>query len=253
MNEDFFIILIGTTAMAAMAIAIILFAYFYQKKINAKQLELQQINDMLKASELDATYRYLEGQTTEKNRISAELHDQIGSQLMVLKLKINEKLKGKEDSELNHTIDYLLNDVRRISHDLAKGMFSSTNLVQTLQNYFKGIEENSILKIEYNFHEIHQIHNDSLGKNIYNILQELLHNTLKYAQATTATIEINYFEGDYLNLLYMDNGRGFDSAIKVEGIGLRNIKNRIEQFNGQFYINSAIGKGMEVNIEIPLK
>lgn len=254
MNEDAIIILIGTIGMASMAIAIILFAYFYQKKINAKHMELRQINDMLQATELNATYRYLEGQTTEKNRISAELHDQIGSQLMVLKLKVNEKLKGEsEKGEIDKTIDYLLNDVRRISHDLAKGMFSGTNLVQTMQNYFIGIEENSNLKIESNFHKIHKIHNDQLGKNIYNIIQELLHNTLKYAQAKLATIEINYFENDYLNIIYTDNGKGFDSSTNTEGIGLNNIKARVEQHNGQFFLNSNLGKGMEVNIEIPLK
>lgn len=255
MNEDAIILLIGTVGMAGMAIAIIVFAYFYQKKINAKQLELQQINDMLKASELDATYRYLEGQTTEKNRIAAELHDQIGSQLMILKLKVNENLKEKGNEELGHTIDYLLNDVRRISHDLSKGMFSGNNLIQTLQNYFEGIEENSDLKIHKNFHQLHQVYNDQLGKNIYNIVQELLHNTLKYAQASIASIEINYFEHDYLNVIYSDNGKGFEQTKTtegIEGIGIKNIKRRVELHNGQFYLNSAPGKGIEVNIEIPL-
>ncbi|MGK7389426.1 MAG: sensor histidine kinase [Candidatus Cyclobacteriaceae bacterium M2_1C_046] len=252
MNEDAIILLIGTIGMAGMAVAIILFAYFYQKKINAKKLELQQINDMLKASELDATYRYLEGQTTEKNRIAAELHDQIGSQLMILKLKVNESIKGKENEELGFTIDYLLNDVRRISHDLSKGMFSGNNLIQTLQDYFQGIESNSKLKIRKNFHQLHQIHNDQLGKNVYNIVQELLHNTLKYAQASIATIEINYFERDYLNLIYSDDGKGFEQNKSTEGIGIKNIKRRVELHNGQFYLNSATGKGIEVNIEIPL-
>jgi signal transduction histidine kinase len=90
--------------------------------------------------------------------------------------------------------------------------------------------------------------------NIYRIIQEILHNTIKHAQASLLIIKI-VAEGDRLLLMTADNGQGFDYFSKVKdnpGLGLRNLQSRTEVMGGEFTCQSEPGKGTSFTIEIPL-
>ena len=91
---------------------------------------------------------------------------------------------------------------------------------------------------------------EDLKLNIYRIVQEQINNILKYAEASNATISINEINGEiYVSIL--DNGKGFEPLLKRKGIGISNIINRIESYNGDVTIESSPGKGCKLEIRIP--
>ena len=91
---------------------------------------------------------------------------------------------------------------------------------------------------------------EDLKLNIYRIVQEQINNILKYADATQATISINQASGNVF-VSIIDNGKGFDTLLKRKGIGIANIINRIESYNGEVTIESSPGKGCKLEIRIP--
>ena len=87
--------------------------------------------------------------------------------------------------------------------------------------------------------------------NLYRIIQEASHNSNKYAQATIVIISLILDENN-ICLSITDNGKGFDIDADVEGIGLKNIKHRVESLNGKFVIQSINNKSTSINIAIPV-
>ncbi len=88
--------------------------------------------------------------------------------------------------------------------------------------------------------------------NLYRVVQELVSNTIKYSGATKITLQIGQQE-DELNLMYEDNGKGFDLSKVKRGMGLDNIENRVKRLSGNLHIDSTPGYGMTVIIEIPIE
>ena len=108
---------------------------------------------------------------------------------------------------------------------------------------------------------IHIDHDENIGRlqqeteiNIFRIIQELLNNIIKYAEATEVHIQF-IREDNYLSLLIEDNGKGFDKNLLAtsKGNGWHNIQSRLELIQGTIEIDSQPGNGTVVHIEVPLK
>jgi len=82
-------------------------------------------------------------------------------------------------------------------------------------------------------------------------LQELVNNTLKYAEAKCITISIKAGRNKVLTIIVADDGKGFDVSSKRSGIGISNIMNRVESFDGNLKMESTPGKGCRTTIAIP--
>jgi len=93
--------------------------------------------------------------------------------------------------------------------------------------------------------------NGDIQINLYRILQEQMKNIVKYAEATEIEITIKK-STNAIKMRVYDNGKGFNVKSAKKGIGLSNIRKRAESFSGKFAINSSIGKGCEIIVEIPL-
>ena len=91
---------------------------------------------------------------------------------------------------------------------------------------------------------------DELLADAYRIVQELINNILKHAEATRAEVQLTKHE-DHLNIVINDNGKGFQKT-KKQGIGLRNIRERLQKVQGVLDIDSGSGSGTSVTIDIPL-
>lgn len=85
---------------------------------------------------------------------------------------------------------------------------------------------------------------------MFSIFQELTTNTLKYADADTIDIQLDLLNS-CIFFMYEDNGKGFDVSVTTLGIGLTNIKNRVNDYDGTLHIDSKINRGTSINIEIP--
>ena len=216
-----------------------------------------------KNKEIELLKAFIEGEENEQKRIAAELHDGVGQLLIAANIHISVyqsdiKNTPKEENELLLTniktlISEALTETRNISHNLSSSLLEEKNLNTIINEMIEKINQNKKLNIKF-------IHYNSIKKiewnikiNIYRILQELISNILKYANATTITIQLKKQPNKTLILSVEDNGIGFDkNKIKKNGIGLKNIASRVKALNGCLIIGSTIGEGTTIFIGIPL-
>jgi signal transduction histidine kinase len=123
-------------------------------------------------------------------------------------------------------------------NDMIQGLICDFEKSQAIQTVFK-----------YNFRE--KLISDELKLNIYRTIQEQLNNIAKHAEAKQVAVSIQTDKG-FINIIVEDDGKGFDINSKRKGIGISNILNRVESFNGQVTINSSPGNGCKISFEIPL-
>ncbi|MEQ9297659.1 MAG: ATP-binding protein [Cyclobacteriaceae bacterium] len=254
MSDSSIVVILGTTGMLFMAVSIIIFVFLYQRKVTRKELELRKTQQMLSDLEISATYSFLEGQQKEQQRIAADLHDSIGSQLGLIGLQLRNLAIA--DKGLLQPIEEMVNtalaEVRGISHRLHKGLFRGSNLDTAIQQIVAAISQSANVTINYQSHGLEDNPSEEAGREFFRIIQELFSNTIKHANATEINIDISYFKGDYCTLMFTDNGRGFDTESNKEGIGMTTIRDRVATLNGKLYVSSKPAKGTETVIEIKL-
>lgn len=249
----FLILLIPITALLMV---------YYQKlqaqsQLNAQQEELnkQKVSSLIREQELKLVKASVEAQDVERTRIARELHDSIGGNLAAIKMQMN-SLNDKSESRnaIVTQIDDTYKQVREISHNLIPSKFSQNAFTALIRDYIGKLDksiEMDIVFMPYPEDKINALE-EHIQVEVFNIVQELLTNTLKYAKAKNVEIHLN-LHNNSLQLLFEDNGVGFDQNKTPTGIGLQNIKSRLEKLNAQFNIDSTINRGTAVTIEIPLE
>ncbi|MGG6230742.1 tetratricopeptide repeat protein [Tenacibaculum sp. SDUM215027] len=242
-------------------LSILLLVYYQKLKTqkelakNQKELNVKQISNLKKEQELKNIKASIEGQEKERKRIAQELHDAVGGSLAGIKLQLDH-LSSKEP-KLSSIIDHLdetYNQVRHISHDLLSKKIANQQFTQLIKNYRQKIAASTHLKIETSFFNESLINkaNNTIQTHLYKILQELINNVIKHAEASIIEIQLNAHT-DIINLLFEDNGKGFVYNEEMKGIGIHNIKERINLLKGTTTIDSKPNHGTLVNIVIPIK
>lgn len=203
--------------------------------------------------ELEVT---MKTQEAERQRFAVELHDGIGANLATLKLYLsaleNPKVPAKELSQrASLLLDTSVVELRQLIHNLSPRTLTQLGLVEAIRKITADIElSHQQLRITFEHDELPQSTEEITRINLYRIIQELLQNTLKHAQATHIVIKLKYLNHQF-QLHYHDDGRGFSHAQTANGNGLTNIESRVMLLNGKLYINTAPGLGFTIRIEIP--
>jgi len=144
--------------------------------------------------------------------------------------------------------------VRSIAHAKNSGVLASQGLMPALHKMAKTISETNALLVEVEDFGLRHRMENSLELNLFRMIQELITNIIKHAEATKATIQLTQHETS-LNILVEDNGKGF-AMHKIRnldnGMGLRTIEKRVEHLGGNFTIDSNMGKGTSIIIDIPI-
>lgn len=253
------------TAIAAVVILFVLLLLVITRQ-RAKQKELQLQQEQQKANEdiydLMLVQKNKEelARQSEKKRIALELHDGVMNRLASTRLNLN-VLTHKNDTEtikkcLTHItgIYEIEKEIRNIAHDLTLVSFTGidNSFVTLLNDFIK--TQNETASAVYNLEMDETINWEkipsALKMNLFRIIQEASHNINKFAQAENATISFLLDESN-ICLLITDNGRGFDAEAINEGIGLKNIKQRVEALKGKLVIQSIRNKSTAINISIP--
>jgi len=144
-----------------------------------------------------------------------------------------------------------IDEVSRISHNISPHVLENHGLITALNNFIVPLINSSKIEVEFTSDFAGRF---ELNKELsaYRCITELINNTMKHADASRITIDIRSRE-KVLYIYYADNGKGFDQSLeRTEGMGLYNIKNRVETFGGKLAIESFPKMGMNTNIEIPL-
>ena len=197
----------------------------------------------------------MNAQQEERRKIAKQLHDSIGSNLAGIKLQLaNFPGNDKNPNHILTQIDETYQQVRDLSHDLIPKKFKQDAFSSLIREYLKTIAEAS--KIEFEFSVFPKQAVDTLEEalkiEIYTIIQELLTNTLKHACARRVELHL-HLDGKLLQLLFEDDGVGFDTMKTTKGIGLTNIKDRLTALKGKLRIDSVLNRGTAITIEIPIE
>lgn len=201
----------------------------------------------------------------ERNQISKTLHDSIGQSLSLLRIKLNsckenavEPKQKKEYEEFISTIEEIITELKSISHSLKPRALESMGLKMAITHLINDISEGTGIIGELNFADEDLRYDEKLEINLFRIVQESLNNILKYAQATKFGVQLINSKNS-IRLIISDNGKGFnpEEVLKNSGLnggmGLLNIKERVESFGGNLKIDSNEKDGTILIIEIPIK
>ncbi len=228
-----------------------------QSKLNIIQEEVnqQKVETLLKDQELELIKADVEGQDRERKRIAQELHDSIGGSLAGIKLQLSNITQDDENyKRIAKQIDETYVQVRDLSHTLIPKKFNENIFTTLVEQYIKNLQKDNKTKITFSPYPKHEINaiNETLKVELYKIMQELLTNTFKHAEATQVSIHLNKHE-DSIKLLFEDDGKGFDMQKSKKGIGLTNIKSRLESLSGTIRIDAFPNRGTVIDIDIPIK
>ena len=248
------IILIGMLGMFLLGFGVVAFFIVYQRRLLKQQEANQQIRenyqkDLLKAS--------IDSQEKERLRIAEALHDEIGALLTTTKLHLGQIKADTPKPKLNERLDSAneiltesLQSVRHIALNLKPPVLETLGLVAAVRSLIRKINTSGQVEITCDGPgELTIPPEESLG--CYRIIQELLQNGLKHAQASTMELEIEQ-HGRSVIIGYRDNGIGFDfdkKASSHEGLGLRNIESRLNLMEGSIRAEKLNGKGTHLILE----
>lgn len=186
------------------------------------------------------TEQYICGLEDSNNRISKELHDGVCNDLLAIELEMQQT----GPSTLSFQLEQVREALRNLSHQLATPIFRNFSLYQVLTLYTDKLKTLESIHIECYIEEnIKQLSfSPERTQEVYRILQEVISNLIKHADAKNAYITVTY-EFQQINLLIEDDGKGFDSENPVNdsfptGLGLKNIKERCSKLQGSYEIQS---------------
>ncbi|PKV51124.1 signal transduction histidine kinase [Aquimarina sp. MAR_2010_214] len=244
-------------------LSVILFMYIQRLKsqkflyVNQKELNEEKVNNLLDTHKLQKIRAYVDGQNKERERISKDLHDGIGGNLAAIKMRLN-RIKNRLPSELEPiiaSVDSTYNEIRSISHDLMPKNINHLYFTDLMKELV-GFSTSKDIEYKYYIHPEKKLNSisESLQLTIYRIIQELITNISKHAQATEVSINIAiHEESNIVNMIVEDNGRGFNTKKNNSGVGLRSIKQRISDNNGLIKIDSNYGIGTVICVELPIR
>lgn len=250
-------ILIGS--FAVLAIFSLLYYHNYKQK---QKFQQQRINELETEKQLTATEAVLKGEAKERTRLAKDLHDGLGGMLSGIKYSLN-TMKGNliltPDNALafERSLDMLdstIKEMRRVAHDLMPENLLKFGLDTALKDFCSSINNSGVLLINYQSFGVENQHfEQTVSISAYRIIQELVNNILKHANAETALIQLTKSNKSLL-IDVEDNGIGFDMSIidNQKGIGWKNIQSRLEYLNGKLDLKSNPGKGTSIHIEIEI-
>jgi signal transduction histidine kinase len=247
---------LGGTAILLMIISLLLFRTYRQKQ----KLQQQRIRELETEQRLNATQSVLKGEEQERARLAKDLHDGLSGMLSGVKYSLQD-MKGnlimtqENQQAFERSIDMLdssIKEMRRVAHNLMPEVLVRYGLDAALKDYITEINKTGIITVIYHSMGITKKEIDhTTAIVVYRIIQELLNNVIKHAQATEVLVQL-LRENDKLVVNVEDNGKGFDTKLAEEkmGMGWENIRSRMELLNGTIDIQSAPENGTAVNLEI---
>ncbi|MEO6723550.1 MAG: PAS domain S-box protein [Ferruginibacter sp.] len=227
-----------------------------ERKIAERELKMleQQISNQKVQEQKKITRAIIKAQEQERNRIGQELHDNITQILAGTKLFLsNAALKNESVSALIEypvqLIENSINEIRLLSSKHVTPL-RNINLKELIEVLVDNLNTSTSIKTSLVYNVSTALLEDEFKLNIYRIIQEQINNIAKHAAAENVIIVVEE-TGNLINIEVKDDGKGFDLNLKRKGIGISNMINRVESFNGKIAIESAIANGSRISVSMP--
>jgi signal transduction histidine kinase len=246
------------TGLGIITIALFLFIFFRYKTKKEKIITAQKIRQLEEEKKLLAARFLVEGQEEERKRIARELHDGLGVLLSATKMQFSAiSDKSPENKALIEKalkfLDQASGDVRKISHNMMPGLLTKLGLYEALEDLFDNLADTRGLNAQIEISGLKERLPENQEIMLYRIIQEMVNNTLKHADAKQIELQINVRQ-EWIDIRYSDDGKGFDVEEKQEQktLGLQNILSRVKFLNGSVSIESSPAKGCVFSMQIPV-
>jgi PAS domain S-box-containing protein len=233
-----------------------------EQKLTVAEREKHRLKDQISKQKIlkqkEITRATIKAQEKERLELGRELHDNVNQILSTSKLFIENSLHNPEKQEEMLTrgknlINSCIEELRKLSRFLAPPSLGDLTLRESIQEIAE--EYNQIDGKRTIDYAIVDLNEDGLSEDlkisIYRIIQEQLNNIRKHAQASKVHILLEHGNNN-ISLFIEDNGRGFDVHSKRKGLGITNIINRAETFNGSVELVSSPGRGCSMLINFKL-
>ena len=247
--------LVRNLALGIVSLTLIIGFLFYNRYRLKQKAELQltinkQQNEMFQG--------IISAQEKERQRIAGDLHDGLGSLLSTAKLQLqlmgNTALTEEQKKHYESALD-LVNrssqDLRSISHSIMPAPLKKLGLVAALESVIAGLNVAGQIEFQLHAHNMSERIEGEKELALYNITMELINNAAKHSGAKLVSIQFIRHENT-LSLVVEDDGKGFDPKQSVDGIGLKNIRERVSYFQGQMEVDSKSGGPTIISIEVPV-
>ena len=254
-------LLIGSLGAAAIMLILgLMYRNSNSKKILAlkeQDIQKEQIKFLEGQQQVISLQSMVNGQETERTRIAKDLHDGLGGLFSTMKMYFStlqhEQEKLKENTLFNKSyelIDTASEEVRRIAHNMMPEVLAKLGLVPAIQDMCSNISSGKLIQVKLQSYGMEQRLNASTEIMLYRIVQELLSNIIKHAQATEAIVQFNLDVGR-LMVTVEDNGIGFNQhdIDDKKHSGLQIIKSRVNYLHGTITIDSREKVGTTVVME----
>lgn len=221
---------------------------------NLKQLEGELMTEKLERQK-EISETIIRAQEKERTRIGHELHDNVNQILSTAKLFMDMMQPiGKEEKERKKkTVDYILmaiEEIRKLSKELVLPQLIGKSLVESIQTLIDDIHIATDVKIKFVYDYENELLSQGKKVTLLRIVQEQLKNILKHSKAKKVDIFLQNKDGD-TQLIVKDDGIGFCPKQTHRGIGLSNIYERVNFYNGETDVQTEPGKGCSLFVTVP--
>ena len=248
------------TALAVVALGVFIMLYLRQRAVKDRIIARQKIRQLEEEKKLMAAKLLVEGQEKERKRIARELHDGLGVLLSATRMQFTSIIdKSPENRPLIEKASRLLEeasrDVRKISHNMMPGLLTKLGFYEAVEDLIENIGDTAEISATCDITGEQERLPENKEIMLYRIVQEIVNNTLKHAQAKEISLKISISPGKLI-INYSDDGKGFDAEkilLSEEGaFGLKSLQSRVGFLNGAMNIESSPGKGTRYYIEVPV-
>lgn len=223
----------------------------------SKAFEEKQLQEKIKQQQ-EISQAIIATQDFVSNELSKELHDNVNQilatvSMMLYSVKNNKAGEGDLVQQCHEYVHMAMEEIRKISKSLNTSIVKDIGLANCIKEVITQLQHNMAISTTFQYCQIleEQLSNEQKLM-VFRIIQEQVSNIIKHASATQVLIDISKSDTN-LKLIIKDNGVGFNSRTVKKGIGLSNIRNRVETFNGSFVVKSAPHAGCCLEISIPLE
>jgi signal transduction histidine kinase len=227
-------------------------------KLNDSKKQTMRLQTEMLEQTAGFSKELLIAQENEKESIATELNNRIGQQLVQLKNEIYvlEKQSQGANSDLFYSITQdigkAIEEVSNVSFSLRPYQMDTLGLKRSLERLVEEMSTDETTNIHLNIDDLDHLLDKEAQMNLYRIVQELLSNLIKHAEATNCNIHIKS-AAKHLKLNYEDNGKGYQTKNSSSGLGLSGIRERCKLLHAEIKINSKLSEGTKVSIKIPTK
>jgi len=239
-------------------IAIFVLVLYRSKTKSDNLIAMQKISQLEKDKKLISVQFLMEGQENERRRIAKELHDGIGVLLSTAKMQFTsiDGLSPNSRPKINNAtklLEMAASEVRKITHNLMPGLLTKYGFFEAVDDLIDQINDAETIEAEFVVEGQQNRFSETREFMLYRMVQEMINNTLKHAQASKVKIRV-VAEDDNLLLQYHDNGKGFNVYEKLnnQAIGLTSLNSRANYLGGDLKLESSPGQGTKYELMISI-